>query len=136
MPEEVTVVVASEQVDVLAPPAEIRLSVGVGAAGKRGSRFYAGNQSPELFFAAMGETPNVYDLYLNTTSHQMVQLVATPTGTQWSVLFDLTTLIAADVAAAVASAVATAMSNMFAITDPVNNQTLKYSSATGKWINA
>jgi len=92
MPEEVTVVVASEQIDVLAPPAEMRISVGVGAPGKRGSRFYAGTASPAAFYAAIGESPYVYDLYINTASNQVSQYVSTPSGNIWSLLFDLKTI--------------------------------------------
>ena len=132
MPEEVSVVVASEQVDVLAPPAEIRVSVGVGSQGQRGSRFYAGTQTPVAFFAAIGETPNVFDLYLNTTSQQMFQFVSTPTGNVWSMLFDLSSLISDTIASSVLSAIGA----MFNITSPVNGQTLQYSSSEGKWVNA
>ena len=95
MPEEVNVVVASEQVDVLAPPAEIRVSVGVGAPGTRGSTIHAGTQSPEVFFAAMGETPKVLDLYLSVTARRMYQFVSTPSGNVWSVLFDVEDLFSA-----------------------------------------
>lgn len=93
MPEEVSVVVASEQVDVLAPPAEIRVSVGVGAQGQRGSRFYAGNQTPETFFAALGITPNALDLYMNVNTRQMLQFVSSPSGNAWTVLFSIADLI-------------------------------------------
>jgi hypothetical protein len=92
MPEEVSVVVHSELVDVLAQPAEIRLSVGVGAPGQRGSLFFAGSLTPAGFFASMGQTPNIYDLYLSVSTKQMFQYVSTPSGNIWSMLFDLTPL--------------------------------------------
>lgn len=132
MSEEVSVVVASEQVDVLAPPAEIRVSVGVGANGQRGSRFYAGTQTPAAFFTALGESPSVFDLYLNTTSQQMFQFVSSPTGNVWSVLFDLSALISETISATVAAQLA----SMFSIVSPTDGQVMTYSSSEGKWVNA
>lgn len=110
MPEEVTVVVASEQIDVLAPPAEMRISVGVGAQGQRGSRFYAGTQSAAAFYTAIGETPNILDLYLNTTTQQMWQFVSTPTGNVWSMLFDMSDLLTAAAVPAVEAAIDSTLS--------------------------
>lgn len=92
MPEEVSVVVASEQVDVLAPPAEIRVSVGVGNQGQRGSRIYSGNQTPEQFFAALGESPMVGDMYVQVSAQRAFQYVSSPVGAAWSVLFDMVQL--------------------------------------------
>lgn len=121
MPEEVVVVVASEQIDVLAPPAEMRISVGVGAAGQRGSRFYAGTQSAEAFYLVISETPSVFDLYLNTTTQQMWQFVSTPTGNVWSMLFDLSTLLSAAAVPAVEAAIDTTLSKWLILgpTDPI-----------------
>jgi len=103
MPDEVTVVVNSEQVDVLAPPAEIHLTVGVGASGTRGSKTLAGNTTPELFFAALGEIPLIGDMYLNISTQTMYQLVSTPTGSVWSLLFDIRALFSTAIAAVASS---------------------------------
>ena len=90
MAEEVIAVVNTETIDVLAPPAEIRVSVGVGAAGTRGSLFYSGTTSPATFFASLGITPNVYDLYFNTSTMIMYQYLSSVSGTAWSALFNMT----------------------------------------------
>lgn len=131
MPEEVSVVVASEQVDVLAPPAEIRVSVGVGANGQRGSLFYAGTAAPEAFFASLSIRPNLMDLYFHTSSQIMYQYVSSPSGNLWSALFDFSSLIDSSVSGAVAAA----LNQMFSITSPTDGQSLKYNISLGKWTN-
>lgn len=93
MPEELSIVVNSEQVDVLAPPAEIRVNAGVGATGQRGSLFYSGTPAPAAFFTTLGISPNVLDLYLQTNTQQMYQFVSSPAGNVWSVLFDMSALL-------------------------------------------
>lgn len=92
MPEELTLVVNSEQVDVLAPPTEIRLTVGVGSPGTRGSKIWAGSPDPISFFTALGEQPFVGDMYISITTQKAHQLVATPAGPTWNLLFDLASL--------------------------------------------
>lgn len=131
MPEELSVVVSSEQVDVFAPPAEVRVNAGVGATGQRGSLFYAGSPAPAAFFTALGISPNLFDLYLQTNTQQMFQYVSTPAGNVWSVLFSMNELFVS----AVQAAVETQLDNMFDIDNPQNGDTLVYSSSEGKWVN-
>ena len=89
MAEELTLVVNSEQVDVLAPPAEIRLTVGVGSPGTRGSKIWSGTLDPIALFAALGEQPVVGDMYISISTQKAHQLVATPAGPTWNLLFDI-----------------------------------------------
>ena len=131
MADELSVVVNSEQVDVLAPPAEVRVNGGVGATGQRGSLFYAGAPAPAAFFVALGISPNLLDLYLQTNTQQMFQFVSTPAGNVWSVLFSMADIMAS----AIETAVEAQLNNMFEIVSPTNGQKLVYSDSEGKWVN-
>lgn len=93
MPEEVTMVVGSEMIDVLAPPAEIRVSVGVGSRGQRGSRIWAGSPNPAVFFTSLGETPMVGDMYISVPQQRAYQFVSSPSGNVWVTLFDMADLV-------------------------------------------
>lgn len=121
MPEAVTLVVSSERVDVLAPPAELMLSVGVGASGLRGSKTWAGRPTPMEFFAALGEQPSAGDIYISTSTQKAHQLVATPAGTTWSLLFDIPFLLESAAVPAVESAIDSTLNKWLVLgaSDPI-----------------
>lgn len=93
--EEVVVLLASEEIEILAPPAEIQLVVGTGATGQRGSKLWAGNGTPATYFVAINETALIGDMYLSIDLQRMYQLNETPTGAEWIALFDINELAGA-----------------------------------------
>lgn len=64
----VEVVVASENVTVVGGPSRINVGVDIGPQGERGSRIFAGNEAPDIFFTPEvidSLSPQIFDIYVN-----------------------------------------------------------------------
>jgi len=88
------VLVSSEDLLVLGPPAQIDVDLDIGATGKRGSRIFVGDGQPTSTFAEDNDVL-VYDLYINleTTDSEykyIYQFISNPlTGGEWERLLSL-----------------------------------------------
>ena len=85
--EEIGILLATEEIELWAPPAEIQLVVGIGAQGPRGSKIWSGLGSPSAFFAATSETALIGDMYIDSEAKGMYELIESPTGAVWSFMF-------------------------------------------------
>lgn len=56
---------ASDNVTVLGGPSEISVDVDFGPAGDRGSNFFVGNGNPNIPTTVIGQTPQIFDMYIN-----------------------------------------------------------------------
>ena len=88
MPE---VVLNTDSITVLAPPAVIELLVDIGPQGTRGSQFFVGVGNPNT--VNIGQIPNLNDLYINTSPGAdygyMYQYVSEPGGNVWVEVLDI-----------------------------------------------
>jgi hypothetical protein len=88
MPE---VVLNTDSITVLAPPAVIELLVDIGPQGTRGSQFFVGVGNPNSI--NIGQTPNLNDLYINTSPGgelgYLFQYQSQPGGDVWVEVLDI-----------------------------------------------
>lgn len=56
---------ASDNVTVLGGPSSISVDVDFGPIGDRGSAFFVGNGNPNLPSTTIGQTPQLFDMYIN-----------------------------------------------------------------------
>jgi hypothetical protein len=88
MPE---VVLNTDSITVLAPPAVIELLVDIGPQGTRGSQFFVGVGNPNSI--NIGQTPNLNDLYINTSPGgelgYLYQYQSQPGGNLWVEVLDI-----------------------------------------------
>lgn len=88
MPE---VVLNTDNITVLAPPAVIEVLVDIGPRGIRGSQFFVGVGNPNS--VNIGQTPNLNDLYINTSPGgelgYLYQYQSQPGGNLWVQVLDI-----------------------------------------------
>jgi hypothetical protein len=88
MPE---VVLNTDSITVLAPPAVIELLVDIGPQGIRGSQFFVGVGNPNSI--NIGQEPNLNDLYINTSPGgelgYLFQYQSQPGGDVWVEVLDI-----------------------------------------------
>lgn len=61
----VDLIVSQESVSSVGGPASVNVEVDFGPQGPKGSTIYAGNSSPETFFAESGIEPQLFDIYVD-----------------------------------------------------------------------
>lgn len=85
------VLLSNDDITVLGPPPVIEVLVDIGPQGTRGSQFFVGVGDPNL--VSIGQTPNLNDLYLNTSpggSYGYVyQYQSSPGGNSWVQVIDI-----------------------------------------------
>jgi hypothetical protein len=59
------VIISSDDLTVLGGPSSIRVDTSFGQQGVRGSRIFAGNGQPNDPNTVIGQTPTLFDLYIN-----------------------------------------------------------------------
>lgn len=59
------VILNTDELIVLGGPSSITVDTNIGAQGPRGSRIFAGNGNPNDPNTVIGQTPNIFDLYIN-----------------------------------------------------------------------
>ena len=87
-----TVLVANDDLTVIGGPTSIKVSMDIGATGKRGSQIYVSPGNPND--VAIGQTPEVFDLCINTLKSDpeylyMYQYQNLGAVNQWMPLFDI-----------------------------------------------
>ena len=88
MPE---VLVDTDDITVIGSPPVVELLVDIGPQGTRGSQFFVGSGNPNI--VEIGQTPNLNDLYINTSPGGQVgyiyQYRAEPGGDVWVEVLDI-----------------------------------------------
>ena len=81
------VVLSTVDLDVFGGPTSLDVSVDFGAAGQRGSRFWAGANGPTVDLA--GQDVELYDVYLNTNTGVFSQYILQVGSPTWVALLDI-----------------------------------------------
>jgi hypothetical protein len=83
----INVVLNTDEITVLGPPASIDLQVDIGPEGKRGSYIYSGFLDPNTTSTPfINNPPQLRDLYYRTENNTIYQYIAVPGGNQWQVI--------------------------------------------------
>lgn len=87
-----TVLVANDDLTVIGGPTSIKVSMDIGATGKRGSQIFVSAGNPNE--VVIGQTPEVFDLCINTSKSDaeylyMYQYQNRGAVNQWIPLFDI-----------------------------------------------
>jgi hypothetical protein len=83
----INVVLNTDEITVLGPPASIDLQVDIGPEGKRGSFIYSGFLDPNTTSTPfINNPPQLRDLYYRTENNTIYQYIAVPGGNQWQVI--------------------------------------------------
>ena len=59
------IILDTDELSVLGGPSTISLDVGIGPQGTRGSQIFVGSGQPNDPDTVIGQTPNIFDLYIN-----------------------------------------------------------------------
>lgn len=90
----INVVLSTDELTVLGPPASIDLQVDVGPRGERGSYIYSGSVDPNTSSTPfVNQEPKIGDLYFRTSNNSIYQYTTVPGGTQWIELLSFTTIV-------------------------------------------
>ena len=86
----INVVLDTDELTVLGPPASIDLQVDIGPAGERGSYIYSGFADPNVSSTPfLNLPPKIGDLYLRVSDNTIYQYSSVPGGNQWIEITDL-----------------------------------------------
>lgn len=88
------IILNTDELTVLGGPASITVDTSIGAPGQRGSRIFAGNGDPNDPNTVIGQTPNIFDLYINLLASDdeylyLYQYLNVDASTVWVPLFKL-----------------------------------------------
>ncbi len=80
----INVVLETDDLTVLGPPASIDLQVDIGPAGERGSYIYSGSVDPNVSSTPfLNLPPKIGDLYFRTSTNSVYQYLTIPGGEEW-----------------------------------------------------
>jgi hypothetical protein len=90
----INVVLETDDLTVLGPPASIDLQVDIGAKGDEGSFIYSASGDPNLVVGLfINRPPKISDLYFRIDNNSFYQFVSIPGGTQWQIISNIRPLI-------------------------------------------
>lgn len=90
----INVVLETDDLTVLGPPASIDLQVDVGPKGDEGSYIYSASGDPNSVVGPfISRQPRISDLYFRVDNNTIYQFVSIPGGTQWQIISNIRPLI-------------------------------------------
>jgi hypothetical protein len=90
----INVVLETDDLTVLGPPASIDLQVDIGPKGEQGSFIYSASGDPNSVVGPFISRPaRIGDLYFRIDNNAFYQFVSVPGGTQWQIISNIRPLI-------------------------------------------